>query len=279
MKAVTITGIAGAQQAATAAAFAAAGWQVTGTARSAKAGARMTADLETGEGLAAAFDGRDAVVFTLPQDHRAGSMLRMAKAVAGAASAAGVGRLIVNLAGRADPRGKGPFFDDLRAVRDCALSAAVPAVVLEPTVYMDNLLAPWSLPGILAGTLAYPAAAQVRLAWLSHASLAQAVVAAAAADVTGRSLRLGGPEALSGLDLTAALSARLGRPMAYARIPLDSFAAGLNAAFGAPAGDRIAELYALLDSHPEAMADAPDMAVLGVAAEPFAAFAARQTWA
>jgi uncharacterized protein YbjT (DUF2867 family) len=144
---------------------------------------------------------------------------------------------------------------------------------------MDNLVAPWSLPGILAGTLAYPASAGTRIAWLSHRSLAEAVVAAATADAAGRSIRIGGPEALSGTDLAAIIAAHLGRPVGYRQIPLEGFAAGMNAAFGAPAGDRIAELYAHLADNPETLADgAAGMAGLGVRPETFAAFVARSRW-
>lgn len=275
MSKVTITGIGGVQQTAIAAAFAATGWTVAGTGRTEGA-----TNLETGAGMAAAFAGSDVVVFTVPQDHRPGVTMAMAQGVLRAATDAQVGRVVVNLAARANERSDAQIFRNLRAIRDLVLSGPVPAVVLEPTVYMDNLLAPWSLPGILAGTLAYPAPEGARIAWLSHRSLAEAVVAAARAEVTGQSLRIGGPAALTGGELAAALGRHLARPMAYARIPLDGFAAGLNAAFGPPAGDRIAELYAALEDQPDALADgAEGMARLGVAPETFAAFAARQTWA
>lgn len=275
MSKVTITGIGGVQQTAIAAAFAAAGWEVAGTGR--KDGAT---NLETGAGLAAAFAGSDVAVFTVPQDHRPGVTTAMAQGVMRAAAEAGVGRVVVNLAARAIDRSDAAIFRTLREIRELALSGRIPAVVLEPTVYMDNLLAPWSLPGILAGTLAYPAPESARITWMSHRTLADAVVAAATADVTGQSLRLGGPQALTGPELAALLGNHLGRPMAYARIPLDGFAAGLNAAFGPPAGDRIAELYAALEDQPDAMADgAEGMARLGVTPESLAAFAARQTWA
>lgn len=275
MSKVTITGIGGVQQTAIAAAFAAAGWTVAGTGR--KDGAT---NLETGAGLAAAFAGSDVVVFTVPQDHRPGVTTAMAQGVMRAASEAQVGRVVVNLAARANERSDAAVFRTLHGIRDLALSGPVPAVVLEPTVYMDNLLAPWSLPGILAGTLAYPAPEEAAITWMSHRTLAEAVVAAATAPVTGQSLRLGGPQALTGPEMATHLGDHLGLPMAYARIPLDGFAAGLNAAFGPPAGDRIAELYAALEDQPDAMADgAEGMARLGVAPESLAAFAARQTWA
>ena len=269
---VTLTGLAGAQQSAIASAFSAAGWTVTGTSRTAQGAHR--ADLETGDGLERAFDGADVVVFTLPQDHTPGRTLRMARAIAKAAR--GVPRVILNAASRIVRSDVG-VFANMRHVQYALCD--LPLVTLEPTIYMDNLLAPWSIPGILSGTLAYPASPEAAIAWMSHRTLADCTLAAATADVIGQSIRLGGAEALTGPQIAELLAAHLKRPVSYATIPLPGFAAGLNQAFGAPAGDRIAELYAHLADHPDAMRDgAKGVGALGVTPESFAAFIARQDW-
>ena len=185
-------------------------------------------------------------------------------------------RVVLNAASRIEHADLG-VFATMRAVRDTLSS--LPLVTLEPTVYMDNLIAPWSLPAILSGTFAYPASPEVAVAWMSHRTLAQAVVAAATAPVIGQSIRIGGPAAITGPHMAAMLSAHLGHEITYATIPLPGFAAGLNASFGPPAGDRIAELYAHLAAHPDAMADgAEGLARLGVTGESFADFIARQRW-
>lgn len=270
---VSLTGLGGAQQSAIATAFRAAGWTVTGTSRTAAPGLHV-ADLESGAGLETAFAGADLVVFTLPQDHTPGRTLRMAEAIRAAANR--VPRVILNAASRIEASDLG-VFANMRAVRDTL--SALQLVTLEPTVYMDNVMAPWSLPAILSGTLAYPAQPEVAISWISHRTLAQAVVAAATAPVLGQSIRIGGPVAITGTEMAATLSAHLGRPISYAPIPLPDFAAGLNAAFGPPAGDRIAELYAHLAAHPDALADgAEGLARLGVTGEGFADFVARQRW-
>lgn len=278
MQNVVITGIGGQQQQAIAKAFRAAHWTVRGTSRTAGEGI-SAANMETGEGLAEGFDGADVVAFTLPQDHRPGATLRMAAAVATAAGQAGVSRIVLNAAARIDPVSPMGIFAAMRASRDAVVAGPVPVVVLQPTVFMDNLLAPWALPGILAGTLAYPAPESTRIAWISHSTLGEAVVQAATRDVAGQVFDIGGPQALSGADLSAALGAHLGRPVGYFQIPLPGFAAGLNQAFGAPAGDRIAELYKHLEENPNSMADgAEGLARLGVVPESFAAFVARSRW-
>lgn len=274
-----VTGVNGAQQAAVAQAFADSGWTVRGTARApdGKAGFEVRpADLHDASALRAAFDGADVVAFTLPQIHTPGAMTAMTEAVAEAAAAAGVARLIVNLGGTMHEDGDDSFSMDLKAARAAALASAAPATVLQPTVFMDNLLAPWIAPAIVGeGVLAYPAPVAARISWLSHRSLGAMVVATAAQpDLAGRELRIGGPEALTGDELAAILAAHLRRPVAYQRLPLAHFAAGIDQAFGPPAGERLASIYARLDVEPDAMAVAAD-GELGVRAETFAAFVER----
>jgi uncharacterized protein YbjT (DUF2867 family) len=198
-----------------------------------------------------------------------------------AAARAGVGRLALNTAGTVAEEADGPLFADMRAARDAVREGGAPFVLLQPTVFMDNLLAPWSLPGIVEhGVLAYPAPETASISWLSHRSLADFVFAAAThPEAAGRDLRIGGPEALVGEALCTQLAKHLGRPIHYQRIPLDGFAAGLDQAFGPPAGQRIASLYARLDREPDAMAiDPAASAFLGVTPESFAAFTARSRW-
>lgn len=277
MPVVAIPAASGAQSQAIAAAFEAAGWEVRGTRRDPQA--RFPADLETGEGLDRAFAGADAVVLTLPQDHRPGAMARIASKVAREAARASVARVVLNVAARIAEGSEAGVFQAFRAARAAVTDGDVPSVVVQPAVYMDNLLAPWSLPAIAAGALAYPAAPDARVAWLSHRTLAEAVIGAATADVVGQDIAIGGAP-LSGGEMAATLGARLGHPVAYAPIPLDGFAAGLNASFGPPAGDRIAEGYAYLASHPRAMEDGIEgLARLGVTPESFEDFVARSRWA
>lgn len=276
MPVVTLTAINSVQQSAIASAFGSAGWSMQGTSRSAGPGLH-SADLESGAGLAAAFRGSDVVVFTLPQDHRPGVTRRMASAVTQAAAEAGVGHLILNMATRLDDTATAPVFQILRDVGETVRSGLTPATVIEPTVFMDNLLARWSLPALATGRLAYPMQPDTAVAWMSHRTLAAAVVAAAGLPA-GQIYRIGGcPITLE--QMADTLATRLGHPVSCSSVPLDDFAAGLNASFGPPAGDRIAELYANLAARPDAMIQGnADLSRLGVAPEPFIDFVARNAW-
>lgn len=280
-----VTGATGAQGAAIARAFAAAGYEVAGLTRGGGRpgpdGVRLVAVDESDDGaLCVALEGADVLAFTSPIDHRQGVRERLAERLARAAEAAGVGRVVLNTAGAVPDGLDRPVATVLRAVRATVLSGAVPASVVQPTVYMDNLAAPWAVGPVAAGVLAYPAPSAARVSWVSHATLAAAVVAAAEhPDAPGRTYDIGGPEPLTGPALAERLGRVLGRAVRYEAVPLDAFAAGMNAAMGAPAGDDIADLYRHLAESPDAFArDGSALAALGVAPEPFEAWAARQSW-
>ncbi len=198
-----------------------------------------------------------------------------------AARRAGVRRLVLNLAAWIDPDSDEPIFRTLRAAQDAALAAngtgALETVVLEPTVYMDNLLAPWSLPAITGeGVLGCPAPAEASISWVSHRSLGEFARAAVESGAPGRAYPIGGPEALTGAQLCRTLGERLEREVRYERIPLDAFAAALDGISDAPGGQRVAGLYRSLERHPRAAArDAAAFDALGVRPESLRDFVAR----
>lgn len=273
-----ITGVGGAQGAAIAKAFEEAGWRVRGLSRDGGEG-RARADIEGGEGLDEALGAARALVFTLPQDHREGAQVRMARTVAAAARRAGVPRVVLNLAGTLDPSGTDPLSADMRAASEAFAEAGGEVVELMPTVYLDNLLAPWARAAMAEGALPYPAASEAPVAWLSHRSLGAFAVAAAERGTPGRRYAVGGPEALTGADLAARLGAAQGRPLAYAEMPGEAFEAAMNAAMGAPAGTRLRMIYERLRHEPRAMAPDPAAwAGLGVEPETVEGWAARQAW-
>lgn len=242
----------------------------------------LSVDPTDPDALAAAYRGADVVVLTSPIDHRPGAREGLVAAATTAAARAGIGRFVLNTAA--------PVFDDrshpvarvLGALQDRVLGGPVPGVVLRPTVYMDNFVAPWSLPAILnEGVLAYPASPDLPISFLSHASLGDFVAAAATGSgVTGRAFDIGGPAPVTGAEVAATIGRAVGKALAYVQVPLDGFAAGLNGAFGAPAGDDIASLYAHMEANrTAAVRDPAGWRDLGVAPESLADWAARQRWA
>lgn len=259
-----VPAITGAQSAAIAEALRSAGWAVKGSSRGDLADPHERAK------------GSDLLVLTVPQDHRPGAMTGFVDAWVDAARGGGIGRIVLNLGGTPGPAEAHPFFADLHAIRDRVAGSGLPHVILQPTVYLDNLAAPWAAEGLAAGTIAYPAAPQAQVSWMSHRTLGAWVTAVADGKADGQSLVIGGPEALTGEALARQIGAGLGRAMTYRPIPPAAFAEGMNAAMGAPAGDRLASIYAWLEAHPAFMRIDPLKAErFGVPLESARAFAAR----
>ncbi len=260
---VAITGMGGAQGSAIAAGFRAAGWTMRRVAR---------------EEPAPALEGAQVLVVTAPIDYRRSAREAWLAALLLAAERAGVTRLVLNLASRALPGLRRPVSESLRALEAIALAGPVPAVVLRPTVYMDNLLQDWAIGSARThGVLAYPMAPDLKIAWISHRSLAEAAVAAATLPgIEGQAFDIAGPAPVTGPEVAALLAGALGKPVRFETLDPAMLAAGLNAAFGAPAGDDIADLYRHLPLVPEAFAAGPGNAALGLQAESFASWFGRQ---
>lgn len=188
----------------------------------------------------------DAVVLTLPLVFDADLAIAWVRHVIQAARSEKIKRLIFNASGPVPPRETGVAAVDIK-VRAARLLAEsdIPVIRIEPTLYMDNLASPWAAPSIvLKNTLAYPLPAAQKISWTNWDDMAAFVVGALKhGEFAGRSFRIGGPQALTGEQLAEMLSARLGRLISYYPIPLEGFAAGLNAALGEPVGTEIARLY------------------------------------
>jgi NAD(P)H dehydrogenase (quinone) len=278
---VLITGINGQQNTAIAKAYLASGAKVRGLSRAQASQLdevqSFIGDPTSGQGMTQALENVDVVVFTSPLDYRDGIREALLDGLLTSAKAAGVKRIIFNPASsvlQSDHK----VFKVLAHLKDRVLSSSLESVVIEPTVYMDNLLAPWSLPAIVNdGVFAYPIRPDIAVSWLSHKSLAEAMLAASTAP-SGRVYRIGA-QAVTGPQIAELLSKSVGRHVMFAPIPLDDFAAGLNASFGPPTGDDIAALYRHLDSHPHVMIrDDVDAKALGIKPESFADFIDRQDW-
>lgn len=232
------------------------GFAVRGLARGSThlmpAGAEpVCASLDDADGLCAATQGVQKVVFTLPLAFDAGQAARWTENAVRAAERAGMRLFLFNASASSPGVETGVAAMDLKLRAERIVQAAsLPSVVLRPTLYLGNLLSPWAAPGIVQdGVLAYPLPSDVAVAWTSWEDLAAAVSAALRQPgLAGRALGLGGPEALTGPALAGAVGRGLGRPLRYAPIPLDRFEAGLSQAIGPAVGREVAALYRWLAS-------------------------------
>lgn len=233
------------------------------------------------DSLAQALNQAELVVFNAPINHRPGAREQLTAQIIKAAEQAQVGRIVFNSAAEIFEDYARPVSQVLKEIRHRLHASDVSVITLQPTVYMDNLAAPWAAPAIVQeGIFAYPIQSSWPISWISHLTLADFVLAAARHRATDDEIFLiGGPEALTAEMITTILSQTLGKPVCHVPVSLADFSAGLNAAYGTPAGDDIADLYRYLETHPKALLRDGSAAVkLGVTPEPFSVWASRQDW-
>jgi uncharacterized protein YbjT (DUF2867 family) len=269
-KTIAVHGATGSQGAPIAAAFVAAGHVVRPVTRAAGA------DLLDRASLISAYAGADAVALTLPvvYDERA---LAMADNAARAAEAAGVRQLVLNASGPIPPVRTGVPFQDARHI---AAEADVPVVtVLAPTVYLENLSAPWSAERVVRdGVLAYPVPAQAPLAWVATADVGEAAVRAVDDGVAGWFALPG--NAYTGDELAAEVGEALGLSLRWEQLAPREFGERLRPHLGDHAAEGTAAVYEFMATAPPQPAPDPRPAIeaLGWAPRRAGEWAAEVTW-
>jgi uncharacterized protein YbjT (DUF2867 family) len=267
-KTIAVHGATGSQGAPVAAALTAAGHVVRPVTRA------SGADLLDRLSLEAAYRGADAVVLQLPlvYDERA---LEMAENAARAAESAGIAHLVVNAGGLMPPEPIGvPFVD----ARHRAAAADVACVtVLQPTIYMENLSAPWCADGVASGDVDYPVPGEAPMRWVATADVAGAVARAIERAAAGWFPLPG--RAVTGHDVAAALGAALGRPMRWRTITPAEFGDRIRPYVGDHAADGSAAFYEMLAASPPPAPDpGPALEALGWAPRDVATWAREVSW-
>ncbi len=288
---IAINSASGVQSKAIAERFLSAQWHVRGLSRDA---AKFEAIAMTGVepvivddrdvgSLARALDGAEVLVFTPPaSDMRDGVREALSERYAKAAVQAGIRRVVVNASEHVID-GAGASAAALKHCEEIFFAAIPETIALEPTVFLDNLTAPW-VANFTNDIMSYPKPSHAQVTWISHKTLGDYVVAAAmirsdTENIWGQRFKIGGADTFDGPALATALGKAISRPLVYEAQSLDAFAANLNTAFGEPTGDRVAETYIWIEKHPGAMrVDDRAEKLFGVTPEPFADWAARQSW-
>jgi len=154
------------------------------------------------------------------------------------------------------------FVDAARRLVAQVLSSEVPAVVLQPTLYLANLVWSHIITEIRDfGRLRYPPLpAERRLSWTSTEDQGRIAVACLQADVAGEAIDIASPEAVTGPELCRYLARVYGREVHFAPQSVEAFANDLSYQTGsAHSAQVISELYAAyarLDDGPRVDTDA-----------------------
>ncbi len=250
-------------------------------------------DFRAPDSLSAALANVDALLLNFPSSslHDGGDLVLAAERIGVSARRAGVRRIAFNTSLPLPEKSLGHPAQDVRfAQRDALRASGVPVVVIQPVVYMDNLLRGWTYPGIAErNCFEYPHRPDLEVSWLCQADLAAYMQAAIEQPgLEGQNINVGGPEVLHAPDLAQTLSELTGRPIEFRSLPIDEFASRMGRLFARDAtldAERLTralrniyEWYNSSPSKPFRVESAPVLAKLPVTLTTFREWASRQRW-
>ncbi len=179
-----------------------------------------------------------------------------------AARDAGVPLIVFNTSGGLPTRRIGiPMLDMRLDLVEYLKASGVPYIVIAPTGYLENMLGPWTRPGIAEqDELAYPNPAETRVGWIASADVGKLMVAALEhPELADAVIAVSGVENLSGPELAEQVGRGLGRPISYREMPLEEFGAYFDRMFGPGAGEGAQAGYRLQRENPDLMVMWTDM--------------------
>src|SRR3712207_1253653 len=143
-------------------------------------------------------------------------------AAADAANAAGVSHLVYSSVADADKDTGIPHFDSKRRVEEHVEGLGIPYTIVAPVYFMDNLLAPWTLPQLKEGRLpmALPPTRPLQQIARSDIAAFAAVVLENREEFAGRRVDIASDE-LSGEEVAEVLTRVTGREIHYVELPLE----------------------------------------------------------
>jgi uncharacterized protein YbjT (DUF2867 family) len=163
-----------------------------------------------------------------------------------AAKEAGIKLLVYNTSGPViTDEFQNPMYGLRNHIIQSIQSSGIPYIILQPGVYLENLFGPWTRPAIIErSVLPYPVEENTRLGWIASEDVGKLTVAALEhPELAGSVIPISGIENVTGPELAAAFSRGLGRTITYDALPLDEFAAAMDAMFGEGVGAGAAQGY------------------------------------
>ena len=187
-------------------------------------GARLAeGNLEEPSTIEDAAKGMDAVfIVATPFEAGMEAETRHGIAAAEAAKAAGVGHLVYSSVANADKDTAIPHFESKRKVEEHIEGLGVPYTIVAPVYFMDNLLAPWTLPQLKEGRfpMALPSSRPLQQIALSDIAAFTGVVLENREEFVGRRLDIASDE-LAGEEVAEVLTRVTGREIHYVELPLE----------------------------------------------------------
>ncbi|MBW3537794.1 MAG: NmrA family NAD(P)-binding protein, partial [Actinobacteria bacterium] len=198
-----------------------------------------------------------------------------------AAREAGVELVVINTTAHVYEGTDVEVYNVRQEVLDELRDSGVPTIVLRPTFYMDVWLGPWILPGIQNdGVLAFALPNDYPLSWVSADEVgAYCAVALARPDLAGRTFDIAGPQAMTGDEIAATLTAILGKPITWVGISAADYEQALAPLVGPAVASAVADQIRFLVGGRHGPVDMEQTrAEFGVEPIPLDSWAKSQEW-
>jgi len=211
----------------------------------------FSATLDDENSIANTLDGVDAAFVHLPAPQSPDDPENWMRALFAAAHRVSLPLLVYTTGATSGQRYPSSMMvDAATGGRHAVLASGIPAIVLQPTIYLENLVAGFLTPRLQSeGILDYPPLPETfKITWTSHEDQARVAVAALARpDLAGGSFEIGTPVALTGSELAQHLSDWVGKSVTFAPLSPADFGKRMADAIGNPAvGFALTEMFQAL---------------------------------
>jgi len=188
------------------------------------------ADIFDPVSLTAAAENIDAIVAHLPFIFDRDQARALGANIAKAARAQNVKKIIFNTSCFVAEEDIGnPAHDGRRDIEQAIVESGCDYVILEPKVFMDNMIRSWNKPSIVTKNIfAYPANPELKISWICLDDIAAYMVESVLRDIPNGRYAIGGPEALVGSQVAEILSDISGKPIRFQSLSPDEFASAMS---------------------------------------------------
>lgn len=138
-----------------------------------------------------------------------------------------------------------PSLDIRIDIADYLKQSGLPHIIIQPSVYAENLLGPWTAPYVKnEQTVTYPTPEEMPVGWIATKDVTALVAEAIySPHLAGQSFQVSGIENLTGQQLAEKFSIGLGEKMQYRQMPPKDFGKILDSLFGEGAGKGAEAMY------------------------------------
>lgn len=210
-----------------------------------------SATLDDKEALAKALEGVDAAFLHLPIPENSTDAENWLKTFFEAAHQVELPLLVYTTSGPTGDRyPQATTIDARTAEMRQVMSCGIPSIVLQSTLYLENLLVDLFLPRLhTEGVIDYPPLpSDLKVQWISHLDQARIAVAALQRpDLAGNSYEIGTPEALTGSELAKIVTHWIDKPATFEPASPLSFSQRVGDVLGNPGAEFVLnDLYGAL---------------------------------